>query len=399
MMNPKKAILFVDDESAVLQGLESVMRVERKRWESLFAQDAQAALMVLANQQIDVVVSDIKMPGMDGHSLLQKIRDEYPDTVRIVLTGYNELDAEIPPAPLAHQRLAKPCTPSVLRGAIEWACNIQSMLSKESIRRGIGEIDSLPSLPGLYLRLTHAIEDPATSMKDIANIIRQDVSMSAKILQVVNSSFFGLSRKISSIENAVSYLGTNLIRNILLSLEVFGAFTKTSLPGGLSLELIQRHSLFAAKLVRYLSKDEEAFTAALLHEIGLLLLAARFSGTLEQSIQLTREKSCPLSTAERELIGVTHAEVGAYLLGLWGLPYSIVEAVANRGSEQAIKQPSITSVLSIVERFANYYVPLFPSTNNPLAIADFANFIQEQNLQQLAGIAAREARQMFMEEA
>jgi HD-like signal output (HDOD) protein/ActR/RegA family two-component response regulator len=389
----KKRILFVDDEPAVLSGLEGLMRADRKRWEVVFAANAPAALSQLASCPVDVVVSDLRMPGMDGASLLQRVRDDYPDTVRIVLSGYNDPNADLRSLPFAHQHLAKPCAPVVLRGAIEWACNIQSMLSKASIRRAIGEVETLPSLPYLYIRLSQAIEDPSASLVDIAGIIQQDMSMSAKILQIVNSSFFGLGHKVSSIENAVSYLGTNMIRNLLLSIEVFGAFLKSPLPCGLSQELLQRHSLFSAQLVKKLMKGEDVFTAAILHEIGILLLATRFPEAFEQIVAFMKKNSCSLTFAEQELLGVTHAEVGAYLLGLWGLPYSIVEAVANHHSADSESNP-LVSALSIAERFADYYVPLFPSTKTPSAISSLAKFIQDNDLLEFASFAASEARNL-----
>jgi HD-like signal output (HDOD) protein len=388
----RQRILFVDDEPAVLQGIEGPLRTERRRWEVLFATSGEEALQRLHEQPVDVIVSDMRMPGMDGATLLRRVREEHPEVVRFILSGYNDIGATMRSVQVAHQCLAKPCDPATLRGAIDWACKLRRMLKGEAIRRAIGEVERLPSLPHLYLALTHAIENPRASTRDIAEIIRQDVAMSAKILQLVNSSFFGLARRITSIESAVAYLGTNTIRSLLLTVEVFGAMG-SKLPGGLQLERVQRHSMLSAQLTRLLLRGdprvEEGFTAAMLHEIGVLLLATRMPEQFAELPQLAIAQRRSLQAIERESLGVTHAEVGAYLLGLWGLPYSIVEALAQHHQPQPGSEGRIVEAVALADRLADEVLPLLPGVH----LYDEGHE-EDPRLDSLRALAAEEARKL-----
>lgn len=346
-----KRILFVDDEQRVLDGLRASLRKQRRRWEMVFVNGGQAAIDELEQQSFDVVVTDMRMPGIDGAALLRRVQELRPETVRIVLSGHAEEETTLRSLPVAHQFLSKPCDASTLENVIERACNVQNLLEAPEVRARIGQLDALPSLPRNYAELNRRLVDPNATYRDLAAVIERDIAMSAKLLQIVNSAFFGLSRRLTHVADAISYLGLHVIKNLVLSIEVFGSYDGQSLAPVVSLERLTQHSLRVARIARRLLTDGEdakdAFAAAVLHDVGKLVLAANLPELITQSFAFARSEGVPLHVAERELHGFGHSEVGAYLLGRWGLPYPVIEAVAYHHTPDCVNQ-SCFDLLSAV---------------------------------------------------
>jgi HD-like signal output (HDOD) protein/ActR/RegA family two-component response regulator len=331
-------ILFVDDEIAVLDGLRDLLRRERRRWDMVFAVGGEEALEELRRQSFDVVVSDIRMPGMDGAALLTRIKADYPHTARIVLTGHADRDAVLRALPVAHQFLSKPCDANALRVAIERTQALNLLLASQEIRAVVGSLVSLPSVPQTYLALTAAAHDPRKGIGDMADIIRRDPAMSSKVLQVVNSAYFGMRQGVASIQQAVMFMGIELLKGLALTANVFKPQGKAL--GGLSLEDLQQRSLRTACLARRFVEDpkrsDEVFTAALMLDVGQIVIAL---GMPLQHADIRAEADDggrTLHDIELARLGVTHAEVGAYLLGVWGLPFSIIESVAYHHRPSAL---------------------------------------------------------------
>lgn len=328
-----KRILFVDDEPAILQGLRDLLRSQRKVWQMSFADTGEEALKILATEPYDVVVSDMRMPRMDGATLLRHVQERYPRVVRIVLSGHTEVDAALRTVPIAHQFLVKPCESDRLRTVIQRACDLQTLLSDEGLRRRVGQITALPSAPRVYVALTKALVDPEVSLRDVAALIEKDMAMSAKVLQVVNSAFFGLPRRLSSLLEAVSYLGIGVIKNLVLSVEAFRELRGGEAAKGFDFDRAQRQCFVTGRVAQRLLPDrreaQDAFVAGTLHELGTLILATREPATFATVDAEAVARGLPRHVVEREHGGVSHAEVGAYLIGLWGLPYVIAEAVAH----------------------------------------------------------------------
>jgi DNA-binding NarL/FixJ family response regulator len=219
----KRRILFVDDEPNVLDGLRNLLRKQRHQWEMLFATSGKAALDELARMPVDVIVSDMRMPGMDGAELLGRVRELYPQTARIVLSGHAERDAIARVVSVAHQFLSKPTDANTVRVVIERTCRFQALMLDPGIRRVVGGMEQLPSLPDTYFELTRATEDPDSAIADIAKIVERDLAMSVKVLQLVNSAYFGLAQKTESITRAVTYLGVENLKGLLVAVHVFSA--------------------------------------------------------------------------------------------------------------------------------------------------------------------------------
>jgi putative nucleotidyltransferase with HDIG domain len=328
-----KRILFVDDEVQVLDGLRDLLRRQRREWDMVFALGGAEALRELEAEPFDVVVSDMRMPDMDGATLLGMVQERFPDCIRIVLSGQTALEAALRAVPVAHQCLAKPCNREDLRRAIERASLSKALLADEAVSRAAGGAEALPSAPALYMRLVEALSDPETSMDTIGALVESDVAMCAKVLQLVNSSFFGVGRRISSPKEAVMYLGMAPLRALVLSAGAFQAFAPAQPIEGFSIEALEIHSALVARVASELLTDRhesaDAFTAGLLHDVGKLVLAAHQPEELASLLALGRRDGRALHPTELEHAHVTHAEIGAYLLTLWGLPNPIVDAVAH----------------------------------------------------------------------
>jgi HD-like signal output (HDOD) protein len=326
-----RRVLFVEDANRRLAEITERLK-KRRDVEIAFAIGTDQALRELQESSFDVVVSGMRVTA--GAALFQKIKDSYPDIARITISNPGE--AIFTALPVSHQVLSSPCDIEHLLNVIERACRLRALLADQSLRKSIGNIEKLPSPPTLYYELMNAIARPDASPLRIASIIEQDPSMTAKILQMVNSAYFASTRHIGRIDHAVIYLGMDLIKSLALTAQVFGSFNRVSRLAGISFEHEQRHAVLVAKVASRLLPDPEfascAFTAGLLHDIGNLILALSTPQAFAAVVDTAKVAGRPVYQLEFEMLGVTHAQAGAYLLGLWGLPYPIVEAVAYHHS-------------------------------------------------------------------
>lgn len=324
-----KHILFVDDDPNLLSGIRRVIRKRAHDWTGHFAGSGLDALALMREHKIDVVVTDMRMPRMDGSALLRVVSERYPNTVRIVLSGHQELEAALRAVPIAHQFLVKPCEPERLCGTIDRACALKDLLADERLGSVVSGVSNLPSVPKLYQRLCRVLGSGDASLDEVGTLIEQDPSMALKVLQLVNSAFFGLPRRLANVRDATAMLGTAMLKNLVLGIEVFSAFPVTN---GFCIEAYQRKALqvgtLAMRMFETKSEREDAFTAGMLHDVGRLIIATYLPEELAKVDALVSERQIAEHAAEQHVLGVSHAEVGAYLLGLWGLPYTMVEATA-----------------------------------------------------------------------
>jgi len=328
-------ILFVDDEVKVLEGLQRMLRSMRRDWEMAFAEGGQAALDRLAQEPFDVVVTDMRMPGKDGAQLLTEVMERHPQIVRIILSGHSDQEMIMRSVGPAHQYLSKPCDSETLKKTVTRACALRDLLASEKLRLLVSQMRALPSVPSLYMELTKELQSPEASINRVGEIIAQDLGMTAKILQMVNSAFFGLSRRVTCPTEAAGFIGLDRVRSLVLSVQVFSQFDSAELPDNF-LTALWSHCMLVAKFSELIAKAErqerqavdEAFTAGLLHESGKLVLASNLPRQYREVLTLARSEGLTIADAEQQVFGASHPEVGAYLLGLWGLPHSLVEAVA-----------------------------------------------------------------------
>ncbi len=323
-------ILFVDDEQLILDGLRNVLRKQRDVWDMTFVNSGAEALERLATHPTDVVISDMRMPTMDGAELLQQVRQRYPATARIVLTGQASKDDLLRVLPVAQQVLTKPCDPAALRASIERVCKLQSLLGNPQLQALVGGLDRLPTFPKVYQQLCELMERDDVTVAQIARIVEHDAALSLKTLSMANAAYFGLAQPTTSVQIAVKQIGFALLRALALSTDIFGMLGAAALASPTLRQLPDR-ALMRAQLAREFVLDraraDEAFTAALLLDVGMVVLAHRETRYL-QLLSAAEDAMRPVHEIEREQLGFTHAEVGAYLLGVWGLPATLVEVVA-----------------------------------------------------------------------
>lgn len=370
-----KRILFVDDESRILEGIRRMMHADRDRWEMQFALGGEAALQACMANSFDVVVSDLRMPGMDGATLLHHIRDRYPGTARIVLSGYSEAALAERAVPVAHRFLSKPCHASEFRSAIERVCSLQDILDKPEIRKIVGTVSELPSLSSTYMRLMQAVNNPNTAINQVAEIIEQDVAMSAKVLQLANSAFFGLAQKVTSLTSAATYLGMATIKNLALASEAFRVFVPDARIPPSFCESIQKHSQSTSAIAGRLPVEQGfrdvTAVAALLHDIGSLILACKMPEEFCSTRSMAIELGCKIYEVEEDLLGTSHAEIGAYLLGLWGISNPAVEAIAHHHKPTRIPHSGFDSTVAVyVADLLSHELEMHPEDSMGLEIEE-----------------------------
>ncbi|MBI5585144.1 MAG: HDOD domain-containing protein [Deltaproteobacteria bacterium] len=344
MMEPgyKKRILFVDDEPRILQGLRRMLYAKRGEWEFDFAEDGPSALALLEAGGYDVVVSDMRMPGMTGAQLLSEVKKRHPRVTRIILSGQSDLQWVMQSVGVAHQFLAKPCEFEVLEVVLSRTFALSALLEDPTLKQVIGLTSSLPSLPSLYLEIRREMESEDCSLERVGRIVSRDMAMTAKVLQLVNSAFFGLPQKIANPAQAVLFLGLKTLETLILSLHIFSGFRQGERFGSFVADLWE-HSLLTSELAKAIAWEEtrdraladEAAMAGLLHDCGKLVLADNFPDRYAQVLTRSAAERLPVWQVEEEIFGTSHGLVGAYLLGLWGLPHAIIETLAFSHHPQA----------------------------------------------------------------
>jgi DNA-binding NarL/FixJ family response regulator len=223
-----KRLLFVDDEKMLLDGLRRALHGMRDEWQMTFVDTPAAALEALDQEPFDAIISDMRMPAMNGAELLERVKEHHGDVVRIVLSGQSNREAVLRSIAPAHQFLSKPCDTQELKRRLYQAFVMRDLLLNQSLASLVSRLRSIPSLPTIYGELTAALESEDTSLGQIEEIISKDVGMAAKILQLANSAFIGAHGNVSSLRMAVSLIGAETIRSLTLSIHVFSQFDRHS---------------------------------------------------------------------------------------------------------------------------------------------------------------------------
>lgn len=326
----RQRVLFVDDEAAILEGLRAVQRPQRREWDMVFALGGPAGQQEVESSKFDVVVTDMRMPIIDGAALLTRVKELQPQAVRLVLSGQTDPQTALKSVFTAHQFLAKPCDVEKLRGVVKRCCELNELLAAEELKSLAGDVSLLPGAPSAYLAISSAVADPSAGIQDVTRIIERDPTLCAKLLQVANSAFFGLPRAVSSVSQAATYLGALALRDLALAMETMASAQppRKALPAE-SYRAFQLNSLAVALLGRrwYVTdrrKADDAFVAGMLRDMGHLVLA-------------TRETRTPGDAAQ-------HAALSAYLLGLWGIPHAVLEAVAYHEDPTRVEHGAVELV-------------------------------------------------------
>ena len=360
-----KRILFVDDEPKVLEGLQRMLYPLRREWQMEFVKSGNEALKRLGETEFDVLVTDVRMPEMSGIELLAEVVERHPQVIRMVLSGTVDQDLTLRSAALAHQYLVKPCDAQALREKVERAFSLRVMLDDPGLKQVISRLHSIPSVPAIYSRLVHALNAPDVSAREIGDIVEQDVGLTAKVLQLANSAFLGISRRITKPSDAVIYLGVDTVRALSLTASVFTGFDSRKLPG-FAFEQLQDHSLKVAIMAREMAKSlgwtrstiDDAFVGGLLHDAGKFVLAHNCPEQYGEALAAAERDAKPIRETEFAVFGTTHAEVGGYLLWLWGLSDGITETAAlhHRLPTDPRHQPGPVVAVHIADALVNHRI-------------------------------------------
>lgn len=320
-------VLFVDDERQILKALKRLFH--KSGFESFYASSGEEALGIMEKESIDMIVSDIRMPNMNGYELLKIVKEKYPLTIRVALSGYtdkfkiyNALESN-----LIKFYLFKPWNNDDLKRLINKLLNLKDTLENVKVLNLVSNIDELPSVPKLYYKINRLIDEDA-GMSEIASTIEQDQSIAANILRISNSAFY--SNKTGSVKEAIMFIGLLNVKNIILANNVLRS-TKSS---GKAFSQLADHSIMVNSLSQgiyqnFLDKKvpNTYASAGLLHDIGKIVFYEHFSQDYS-NLHMERKTYPDFNTIQLEKVtfGLTHEEIGAYLLDWWGIPLGIVES-------------------------------------------------------------------------
>ncbi len=350
----KKSILFVDDQPEVLRGLRRTLFEFADEWQMEFVEGGATALAVLKDKSFDVLVTDMRMPGMDGNELLAKVAEQFPSVIRIVLSGDSEVYVAMKSLGAAHQFLAKPLEQDKLRAILDRAFGLRNILGDQRLQTLAADLKSLPSLPTLYQDLMQVMQAPDAKLQQAGEIIARDVGMTARLMQIVNSSFFGLPVRVADPAHAAKLLGLDILKGLVLSVQLFSKFEQITVEG-FSIQDFTQHSIRVASSAKRIAQHEsceksvaeDAFLAGMLHDVGKLVLAQNMPEGFAEVLSLAAEQGIPAWQVEESVLGATHASVGAYLLGIWGLADPLLEAVAYHHSPQAAPGSSFNATPAV----------------------------------------------------
>jgi putative nucleotidyltransferase with HDIG domain len=336
--NGNKRILFVTPDKAMVTSIQKDIKYLFQGWELHFAHDGRHGAHHLSHGSWEVIVVDTAIRDASVRDLLKGSLTKSPNAIRILLTNPGDSGyATVSLMSVAHRFLTKPCNLDALKVAIHQAMEVRLLLCSPQMQQVVAKITVLPQLPHIFVRVMEEMDNPEASARSVGALIAQDVSISAKVLNVVNSAYFGVAQRVADPSQAVSLLGMDTVRSIVLLFDVFAKFQHLGdrVPD-FKLAALQRHSLAVAAGARAIARkesmdpvtQEHSYLAGLFHDIGKLVMLANFTKEFAAATRLSREQQVSASTAEWKVLGVTHTEIGAYLLGLWGFADPVIEACA-----------------------------------------------------------------------
>lgn len=383
-----KKILIVDDEAQILKSLTRVFF--DTDYEIYTAESGIEALKILENAEVDLVISDMRMPLMDGYELLSKIKEKYPSIIRIILSGYAE-EASIFKAILhnaAKFYILKPWSNENLLEYIGQIFETEDLLKSRDILELINNIEKLPTIDTNYHKILRMIEkDEATG--HISAEIEKDLVISTKLLQIANSAYYGV--RTGSVKKATVFLGLQNLKSLIYSTAIMNSYDQYALRDKITVRLLWEHSLTTNKLLHFiydsfLDKNipEAAYSAGLLHNIGALILIQNYSGQYTKMITKARAEGLNLLELERDAYHVTHQEAGGYLISWWELPFPIVEAALfhHRPLDPCVLNKEVVAAVHLAQHYAWLHLDqpvvtdFFPEVFDILEI-DAAKFEEE----------------------
>lgn len=349
-----RQILIVEPDLASARRLALALHESNSNWTTHAVATFGQATALLERERMDAVVADGAFALKAHPEFFRRAGELCPAVFRLSLSGNYDHAASLRLMDDAHQNIWKPCPDEEIRSALARAFALRDTLGSDRLRLLIAQVRSLPSLPQLYLSFLDEVRKREPSTSRLAEIIRHDIGLTAKLLQLVNSAFFGLPQKVVQPEDALLYLGIESVKSLVLSLQVFSLFDRVKVKR-FSLDTLWNHSWEVGCLARQIATCERrspeeidtAFTAGLLHDVGKLVLISGVAHGWEEALETAAREEIPLWQAERSRLGACHAEVGAALLAMWGLSDPLVEAVAYHHEPEMSGSLSFTALTAV----------------------------------------------------
>ena len=331
----RKRILVADENPQDLAAARRALSTAGEVWDVEYSSGGEDALAIMARQPVDLILSDFRCPGAGGVSLLDVVGERFPEVLRVVYSSMISQDFILNCLKGTHLILSKPSDPATLTSTLRRALSLSGWIASDRIRAMVSKADALPSLPTLYFEVLRELRSKHASVQNVAEVVCKDLAITGKLLQVVNSAFYALPKKVTNPGEAVAILGMETVKSVVLCCQ---ALSHIEIPrdSTFTQESLWSHSMVVAGLAKKVAWAEtedsqladEAFTAGLLHDAGRWVMIANLG---EDYIRVTQEASDsgePLELCEERAFGVHHGHVGAYLLGLWGMPLPVLEAAA-----------------------------------------------------------------------
>lgn len=342
--------LSADDTASIRE----VLQEAGDKWQVEFVTTVRQGITSLEKGNFDAAVVDLQAQGIDAPGLFKTMMELSPNTLRLGLITPPERQAIQQVRAAVHQLLVKPCDAKVLKAVLARAFAAQEFLTDENFKKLVSGIRALPVLPNIYTELMQELKSADPSLERAGQIVAKDMGLSAKILTLVNSAFFGLGRPITHPSDAAMFLGTETLRALVLSLQVFSQFSQVRLKE-FSVENLWKHSwttgVLAKRLCEFEETDratmDEAFIAGLMHDLGKLVLAANMPSQLEEIIRQGKLKKITFWEQEYQTSGASHAEIGGYLLSKWGLSAGVVEAVAFHHRPMLARRQNFSALTAV----------------------------------------------------
>ncbi len=358
----KKKICFVGFSGEELESLQAALPRVAGIWDCVFFPEGSLALVAMGAGPVDAVVACAGKGSLDGAEFMHQAAAQQPRVLRLILGHVADQELIISCIGATHQFIARPCKPEDLIWTVQRALSLDACMSSDQIRALAPKLRRLPSMPATYFEVLKQVESASATVQSVGEVIMRDPAITARLLQMVNSAAFALAQKVTDPMDAVSLLGMETVKSLVLCLQVFSQ-NEAAKYSGVSLDQIWEHSLNVARIAREITlfqtgdplQANEAFTAGLLHDVGRIVMASNLPKEYVETVKAAKEQARPLHVQEAAQFGVHHAQVGAYLLGLWGMPAAFVEAAAlhHAPSRTPAHEFSLLTAVHVADVFAH----------------------------------------------
>jgi HD-like signal output (HDOD) protein len=379
----EKRILIADADAKVWVEFREALG---ESWAVVGAGTASAALEEAQKQSFQVVVANYDLPDLSGAELLNRLRTSSPKTLRFIAAAEALKEKVMCHVLRGHQFLAIPFDRDTLKSSIERSMAADYGMNN-SLRELVGRIRTFPTIPSLYLEVVNALKDPNATTDEIGAIIAKDMAMTTKLVQVLNSAYFGLPRTITDPTEAVGILGFETVKSLIMTVKLLSQYDKVK-PVYFSIDSIWRHSTNVARTARVMALLETgdndcsgiAYTAGLMHDLGKVILAANFDEQYQGAHNVARKQQIPLWEVEKDIFGASHGEIGAYLLGLWGMSAEVVKVAALHHSPLRSEDKSFSPLTAVHVANALEYEGTLETDGLPLPQLD-ADYLKQLGLE------------------